>query len=223
MKLLTLLIFMSFMQVNVYGGLREIGENFIYDFSLIGNAWNASVSIEPDEFSQIDPPEIGDTLVTLHTNYGDIVIRMFPEKTPLSYENFTTLAYEGFFNDIIFHRVIENFMIQTGDPTGTGMGGISAWGHAFSSEPSSLTHVRGSVSMAHAGVGTYGSQFFIVHRDAHFLDLSNNVNGHTVFGQVVSGLEVVDMIAQVPTDFMDRPFSNVYIIRASVATYGYEG
>lgn len=221
MKTFILFIFIALVShSNAYGSLRYIADGFAQSFRE-GPAVEVAeeTSEEREVFSQTSSLQIGDTLVTLYTTYGNITIRLFPEKTPLSYENFTTLARQGFFDNVIFHRVIENFMIQTGDPTGTGTGSFSAWGHTFSSEPSYLTHIRGAVSMAHAGIGTYGSQFFIVHEDAHFLNLANNPSGHTVFGQVIDGMDVVDRIAQTQTDFSDRPIYYIYIIETSVFTY----
>ncbi len=128
--------------------------------------------------------------VNIETDKGTISLDLFPEYAPLTVNNFVTLAKDGFYDGVTFHRVISNFMIQGGDPTGTGMGGP---GYNFKDEFSDnpLTHETGSLSMANAGPGTNGSQFFITHSPQPHL------NGkHTVFGKVTSGQDVVDRIAQ---------------------------
>ncbi len=113
--------------------------------------------------NQLDRPQKGETVAVMHTNMGDIAIRLFPEKTPKTCENFMTHAKNGYYNGLIFHRVIRDFMIQGGDPTGTGCGGESIWGDSFEDEPDiELRNYRGALSMANAGPGTNGSQFFIV-------------------------------------------------------------
>lgn len=112
---------------------------------------------------QLSPLTPGEELAILHTNMGDITIRFFPEEAPQAVENFTTHAREGFYDGLIFHRVIPGFMIQGGCPQGTGTGGQSIWGGTFGLEPSfNLRHFRGALAMAHAGPGTIGSQFYIV-------------------------------------------------------------
>jgi len=128
--------------------------------------------------------------VSIETDKGAISLDLFPEYAPVTVNNFVTLAKDGFYDGVVFHRVISNFMIQGGDPTGTGMGGP---GYNFKDEftGNPLTHETGSLSMANAGPGTNGSQFFITHSPQPHL------NGkHTVFGKVTSGQDVVDRIAQ---------------------------
>lgn len=116
---------------------------------------------------QFAKPESGTPIVTLHTNMGDIKMMMFPQAAPKTVENFVTHCKNGYYDGVIFHRVIEDFMIQGGDPQGTGMGGESIWGGEFEDEFSDNLHnFRGAVSMANAGLGTNGSQFFIVQQDA---------------------------------------------------------
>ena len=137
---------------------------------------------------QIDPAK--SYTATISTDKGDIVIQLFPEYAPNTVNNFVFLAKEGYYNGIIFHRVISNFMVQGGDPSGTGRGGP---GYRFADEfaGNPLTHGTGSLSMANAGPATNGSQFFITHAPQPHL------NGkHTVFGQVKTGQEVVDAIRQ---------------------------
>jgi len=116
--------------------------------------------------NQIAPPEIGEQIAVIHTNHGEIHLRLFPDLAPLTVENFTTHALNGFFDGMIFHRVIDDFVIQGGDPTGTGAGGQSIWGQPFGDEfTTNLRHLRGALSMANAGPFTNSSQFFIVQSD----------------------------------------------------------
>lgn len=168
-------------------------------------------------------------LVQMNTNMGAIKIKLFPEIAPKTVENFITHAKNNYYNGIIFHRVIEDFMIQGGDPTGTGMGGESIYGSAFEDEFSmEAFNLRGALSMANAGPNTNGSQFFIVQKkDAvglrqgypqEIVDAYNEVGGtphldhaHTVFGHVVEGMDVVDSIAAVKVGRGDKPVEDVVI------------
>jgi peptidyl-prolyl cis-trans isomerase B (cyclophilin B) len=150
------------------------------------------------------------TTATLHTNHGAIVLELYPEDAPKTVENFVKLAQDGFYDGVIFHRVIPDFMIQGGDPTGTGRGGP---GYQFEDEFNDHKIVRGALAMANAGPNTNGSQFFIVTADAaSWLD-----GKHTVFGQVTDGMDVVDTIAQAPRDGMDRPNDEVTIERVELS------
>ncbi len=150
------------------------------------------------------------TQATLHTNHGAIVLELYPEDAPKTVENFTKLAADGFYDGVIFHRVIPDFMIQGGDPTGTGRGGP---GYTFEDEFNDHKVVRGALAMANGGPNTNGSQFFIVTADAaSWLD-----GKHTVFGKVTDGMDVVDTISQVPRDGMDRPDEQVTIERVELA------
>jgi peptidyl-prolyl cis-trans isomerase B (cyclophilin B) len=134
----------------------------------------------------------------MHTNHGDITLELFDEDAPKTVENFKKLAGDSFYNGVIFHRVIKDFMIQGGDPTGTGTGGP---GYTFEDEFNDNKVVRGALAMANAGPNTNGSQFFIVTTDAApWLD-----GKHTVFGRVVEGMEVVDKIEGSETDGRDKP------------------
>src|SRR5437588_9018562 len=138
------------------------------------------------------------TNATLHTNHGAIAIELFDDDAPKTVDNFLKLARDGFYDGVIFHRVIPDFMIQGGDPTGTGTGGP---GYQFEDEFNDHKIVRGAVAMANAGPNTNGSQFFIVTTDAApWLD-----GKHTVFGRVTTGMDVVDKIEQAPTDARDKP------------------
>jgi cyclophilin family peptidyl-prolyl cis-trans isomerase len=149
------------------------------------------------------------TTATLYTNRGAISIELFPEDAPKTVENFTKLAGEGFYDGVIFHRVIPEFMIQGGDPTGTGMGGP---GYQFEDEFNQNKVVRGALAMANAGPNTNGSQFFIVTADAcPWLD-----GKHTVFGRVTAGMDVVDEIQSVDRDARDKPREDVTIDRVEL-------
>jgi len=146
---------------------------------------------------------------TLHTNHGEIELELFPADAPKTVENFERLAGEGFYDGVIFHRVIPEFMIQGGDPTGTGTGGP---GYSFEDEPNDHPVVRGSLAMANSGPNTNGSQFFIVTADAcPWLD-----GKHTVFGRVTGGMDVVDTISDLPRDARDRPREDVTIERVEL-------
>ena len=150
------------------------------------------------------------TKVKLETNYGDIIIELY-SKMPITSGNFIKLVEKGFYDGVIFHRVIDEFMIQGGDPTGTGMGGP---GYEIKDEftRSDLdNNDRGTISMANAGPNTGGSQFFINLVDNNFLD-----GKHPVFGKVIEGMDVVDKIAKVETNSQDKPLKDVKIIKASV-------
>ena len=143
---------------------------------------------------------------TLHTNHGAITVELFDEDAPKTVENFRKLAADGFYDAVIFHRVIPDFMIQGGDPTGTGSGGP---GYTFEDEFNDHPVARGALAMANAGPNTNGSQFFIVTADAcPWLD-----GKHTVFGQVTDGMDAVDAISQLETDPGDRPRDEVVIER----------
>ncbi len=147
---------------------------------------------------------------TLHTNHGAIAVELFDDDAPKTVENFRKLAQDGFYDGVIFHRVIPDFMIQGGDPTGTGSGGP---GYQFEDEFNDHKVVRGALAMANAGPNTNGSQFFIVTTEAaSWLD-----GKHTVFGEVTDGMDVVDTISALDTDAHDRPRADVVIERVELA------
>lgn len=155
------------------------------------------------------PPEMNIDLdktyqATLHTSAGDITFELHAEDAPLTANNFVFLAREGFYDGVIFHRVIKGFMIQGGDPTGTGMGGP---GYKFRDElgHSKSSYKRGTVAMANSGPNTNGSQFFVMHADYGL------PNHYSIFGQVTDGLTVVDQIAAAATGMQDRPVAPVTI------------
>jgi peptidyl-prolyl cis-trans isomerase B (cyclophilin B) len=173
-------------------------------------------------------------LVEMNTSMGSIKIKLFPEHAPKAVENFIKHSEDGYYDGVIFHRVIKDFMIQGGDPDGTGMGGESIYGGSFEDEFSDkLFNFRGALSMANAGANTNGSQFFIVQNstiDPSVLDQMKQAGfpdeviagyekggtywldgAHTVFGQVIEGMDVVDSIANVETEAGDRPAEDVVI------------
>lgn len=185
-------------------------------------------------FPQLDLSQVDGPKATIKTNFGDIKVQLFPKQAPKSVENFVGLAKKGYYDGIIFHRVIPDFMIQGGDPTGTGMGGESLWGQPFEDEFSpEVFNLRGALSMANAGPNTNGSQFFIVQKpqlDAGMGDQMKQAgypeevvtaygNGgtpwldfrHTVFGAVSDGMDIVDKISATKTGMQDKPVKDVVI------------
>jgi len=149
----------------------------------------------------------------VRTTMGDIRIQLFPEDTPKTVENFSGHARSGYYENVIFHRVIKGFMIQTGDPRGNGTGGKSIWGGEFEDEfVKSLRHDRKfTVSMANAGPNTNGSQFFITTVPCPWLD-----DMHTVFGRVTKGMDVVTKIESVKVNKMDKPYEEVSILSVDI-------
>ena len=146
---------------------------------------------------------------TLHTNHGAIEFELFDEDAPKTVENFRKLAKDGFYDGVIFHRVIKDFMIQGGDPTGTGTGGP---GYEFEDEINQHKIVRGTLAMANAGPNTNGSQFFLVTARA-----TPHLDGkHTAFGQVTDGMDVVDKIENLATDRRDKPRDEARIERVEL-------
>ncbi len=145
---------------------------------------------------------------TLDTTHGEITIEFDPDRSPNTVNNFVFLARDGYYDGVVFHRVIENFMIQGGDPTGTGRGGP---GYTFRDELEGTgSYRRGTIAMANAGPNTNGSQFFICHTDVGL------PHSYTIFGQVVSGMEAVDSIATTATDAGDRPHEEVVIRKVTI-------
>ena len=153
-------------------------------------------------------------MVTITTNQGDIVLELMPDVAPMACENFTKLAQQGYYDGVIFQRVIPNFMIQGGDPTGTGTGGKSIWGKAFKDEvdPEVTFDGPGILAMANAGHDTNGSQFFITTAATPLLDMN-----HTIFGKVVKGMDVVKKIEKAPRDGMDKPKEKQVMTKVTVS------
>lgn len=189
---------------------------------------------------QVQAPKKGDTIVTISfKNFGDVKIKMFPKEAPKAVENFTTHAKEGYYDGLTIHRVINQFMIQGGDPSGNGTGGESIWGKPFEDEiVDYLLPIRGSLCMANAGPDTNGSQFFITQAETADTSSLGNLTikqaeafekyggcpwltgGYTVFGQVYEGMDVVDAIAQVQTDTdTAKPKEDVVISHIEVSEY----
>ncbi len=257
-----------------------------------GSRTEAVGSVYADKVAgfQTEEPEKGEKIAIMHTDKGDISIRFFPEAAPKAVENFLTLAEEGYYDGLTFHRVVSDFMVQGGDPTGTGTGGESMWGEAFEDEfDAKLLNLRGSLAMANSGEDSNGSQFFINQSPAdvfggrdsfspeyreqvaketyngylenytveelaeyginswrdfitetyvyewipdevwtayetyggnlHLDGAYRRTGGHTVFGQVFDGMDVVDEIANVVTDSNNKPVVDVIIESIEVTTY----
>src|SRR2546422_9102108 len=152
----------------------------------------------------------------IQTNKGTIKFELLEQDAPRTTENFRLLAEKGYYDEVIFHRVIKGFMIQGGDPTGTGRGGESAWGGRFADESNSSSEVygrgykAGSVAMANAGPNTNGSQFFIMHVDYPLPP------SYTIFGRVTEGQDIVNAIATTPKDRNDRPVSDVKMVKVAI-------
>lgn len=186
------------------------------------------------DFPQINLGETKVVKAIMNTNRGAVTINLYPELAPKTVENFVGLAREDYYNGIIFHRVISDFMIQGGDPTGTGMGGESIWEEQFEDEFSPyLFNLRGALSMANSGPNTNGSQFFIVTASqvpgqmigqmeaagypVEVIEAYKNGgtpwldNKHTVFGHIVEGMDVVDEIDKTETNYADKPVEDVVI------------
>ncbi len=194
-------------------------------------------------FRQFDIENDKNINAVIKTNKGDIKIILFPDLAPKTCENFIELSKKGYYDGVIFHRVIEDFMIQTGDPTGTGMGGESIWGSDFNDEFSNdLRNFRGAISMANKGPNTNSSQFFIVTKrevEKDYIDQLRSSNSsmyskevidryekdggtfwldfkHTVFGQVIEGMDVVESIERTKTDNMDKPLNDCIIEKIEI-------
>ena len=298
-KLALLMAFVMMLTLCVACGDEPVSEQVTDEERYAIKAQSTSDAYADKDYGfQLEMPEAGETVAIMHTNKGDISIRFFPEAAPKAVENFLTHAQEGYYNGLIFHRVIEDFMIQGGDPEGTGRGGENIWGTSgFEDEFSTkLMNLRGSLAMANSGVNTNGSQFFInqagpsgktaedlkeetqqtvayyrsyydqyVERQGDeflsyyptlgsfiealqggvpfdmdsvpaevwelYAEVGGNINldgawrqsgGHTVFGQVYDGMDVVDAIAAVETDETDKPVKNVVIKAIEVIEYSSE-
>ena len=195
---------------------------------------------------QFDEVKEGDTIAIIETDFGDITIRLFPEQAPKAVENFTTHAEDGYYDGLTFHRVINGFMIQGGDPNGDGTGGESIRGEPFEDEFSDeLYNFNGALSMANAGSDTNGSQFFIVQQQDgsqyddntiaeyeypdNVKEKYQEIGGtpwldgvHTVFGQVIDGMDVVNEIASVRIDENSKPLEDVIIHTIHIETVSEE-
>ncbi|WP_350342233.1 peptidylprolyl isomerase [Limosilactobacillus fermentum] len=192
------------------------------------------------QYPQLNLADVKAVQATIKTNQGDIKLQLFLDQAPKTVKNFVELAKQGYYKGVIFHRVIPDFMIQGGDPTGTGAGGESIYGQAFEDEFSEeLFNFKGALSMANAGPNTNGSQFFIVTNENVPADMVGQMKAagypdeviaryqeggtpwldfhHTVFGQVIEGMDVAQKISQVKRDFRDRPEEDVVIEDVEIA------
>lgn len=192
------------------------------------------------QYPQLNLADVKAVQATIKTNQGDIKLQLFPDQAPKTVKNFVELAKQGYYKGVIFHRVIPDFMIQGGDPTGTGADGESIYGQAFEDEFSEeLFNFKGALSMANAGPNTNGSQFFIVTNENVPADMVGQMKAagypdeviaryqeggtpwldfhHTVFGQVIEGMDVAQKISQVKRDFRDRPEEDVVIEDVEIA------
>ncbi|MGL5972342.1 MAG: peptidylprolyl isomerase [Oscillospiraceae bacterium] len=202
---------------------------------ILTGCYNKDIDSNPKTVAQFDPPKSGDVTITMSTTLGDMQFKLLKDVAPKAVENFTTLAEQGYYNDLSFHRVIEDFMIQGGDPTGTGTGGQSIWGQPFEDEFERDTlHYVGALAMANSGPNTNGSQFFIVQakkveeellvqmEDFNYpketIEAYKEKGGapwldgkHTVFGQLYEGFDVLDKIASLPVNTESKPLENILI------------
>ena len=213
-KLYSFLIVLSFMLLTACAESPEEEISKVYQDGPPEVVTDNQITMET--FDQTALPEAGEQIVVMETSMGTIKIKLFPIKAPKTVENFIGLVDKGYYDGIIFHRVIPDFMVQGGDPTGTGTGGESLWGGKFEDEfHPDLKNIQGALSMANAGPNTNGSQFFIVHAEATpWLD-----GLHSVFGQVFEGMDVVDKIANIDRDGRDKPLKDVVMEKVTLGTY----
>lgn len=241
-KLLFIICTLSLILVGCTAGQKNMAESIQKESDSSQKEKDESEEIIYDT-TQFNQPEQGEQIAVMTTNKGVIKIRLFPEYAPKAVENFTTHAKNGYYDGLTFHRIINDFMIQGGDPEGTGMGGESIWGEPFEDEfhPYAL-NFRGALSMANSGPNTNGSQFFIVQKksveESMLKDLSNSgypeevvklyeekggtpwLDGaHTVFGQVFEGMDIVDAIAAVEVDENSVPKEEVIIEKIEMISY----
>lgn len=195
--------------------IKKVLKNKITAIFLIGILLSIFILITVKIIDNLKDP-MANTKIKIETTEGSIIIELYSDKMPITAGNFEKLVKEGFYDGVIFHRVIENFMIQGGDPTGTGMGGP---GYTISDEHvTGSTNLRGTISMANSGPNSGGSQFFINLVDNTYLDWDKPPfqSKHPVFGKVIEGIDVVDKIGSVQVDAMDRPLKDLKIIKAIV-------
>ncbi len=213
-KLFSFLIIFSLAMLTACSPSEEEDINKVYQGSPTEVKLNTTTM---SDFDQTTQPEKGEQIVVMETSMGTIKIKLFPKKAPKTVENFIGLIEKGYYDGIIFHRVIPDFMIQGGDPTGTGSGGESLWGGKFEDEfNTDLKNIYGALSMANAGPATNGSQFFIVQKK----EGTDWLNGkHSVFGQVFEGMDIVDKIANTDHNAMDKPLEDVIMNKVTLSTH----
>ena len=218
-KLNVLLLALSFAVLTACSQSEEVEIGKVYQGSpVITDNQESTMST----FDQTAMPEAGEQVVNMETSMGTIKIKLFPTRAPKTVENFMGLIEKDYYNGIIFHRVIPNFMIQGGDPTGTGTAGESLWGGKFEDEPNKeLSNMPGSIAMANAGPNTNGSQFFINQANNDFLDCHNPASPsfHTVFGQVFEGMDIVEKIINTETGPGDKPTEDVVMKKVTMEKY----
>ena len=183
-------------------------------YSLLLLAFLVGCSTSKEKTSSEQKTKAKTEVAVIKTNMGTIELELFSKEAPKAVENFTKLANKGYYDGVIFHRVIDNFMIQGGDPTGTGRGGESIWGKPFEDEfsPDLKFDQPGLLAMANAGPGTNGSQFFITLAPTPWLN-----NHHTIFGKVINGMDVVQAIGKVQTSKpYDKPVKDVVMEKVTV-------
>ena len=224
MKRVTAFILCIMMVAALFAGCgSDAGSNSkgVYDMVLSGSYTKIS-EVPKADLSKVDASyqnaevKSGDVIAVMHTSMGDIKMRFFPEAAPLAVNNFIALAKAGKYNNTIFHRVINNFMIQGGDYTNfNGTGGASVYGEEFALETSPNLHNSvGAVAMANRGPDTNGSQFYINQVNNNYLDGS-----YTVFAQVFEGMDIVNKIAVVDTDYSDKPLTDVTLTGIEITEY----
>ncbi len=217
MKKLFTLIAISLIVLTACGKSEQEQLNDFYNGSIPENKIETSVSVTNNNmFDQTAAPEKGENIVVMETTLGTMKIRLFPEEAPKTVENFVGLIQKEYYDGIIFHRVIPDFMIQGGDPTGTGTGGESLWGADFEDEfDGEGKNIRGALSMANRGPNTNSSQFFVVQAPSTpWLD-----GRHTVFGQVFEGVDIIDKIVSVDRDARDKPLEDVVMKKVTVEQF----
>ena len=214
-KLSLFFIVLSFALLTACGQSEEKEIEKVYQGGPLPTAVTLT-EITMEDFDQTAMPEKGEQIVVMKTSKGTIKIRLFPKQVPKTVENFIGLTDKGYYDGLIFHRVITDFMIQGGDPNGNGTGGESLWGGKFEDEfHPSLKNIRGALSMANAGPNTNGSQFFIITTEATpWLD-----GKHSVFGQVFDGMDVVDAIEATEKDGRDKPLKDIVMKKVSLDNY----
>lgn len=238
-----LIILITLLSLSLIGCQKE-SNNEDNSKKIVAEPFEGGKDLNLEQFKK---PEVGEEIAVIKTNYGDIKVRLFPEVAPKAVENFKTHAKEGYYDGVSFHRVIKDFMIQGGDPQGTGRGGESIWGRPFEDEFHPDYHnFTGSLSMANAGPGTNGSQFFIVQCPTvdegliQQMEMAGEKSGfsdeiikgykeiggtpwldfkHTVFGQVFEGMNIVETIASVEVDRNDKPLESVIMEKIEIVEY----
>ncbi|MBM4760707.1 peptidylprolyl isomerase [Bacillus sp. B15-48] len=236
MKKLIFIMFLGLFFLSACGGNTDQTEENAESEQRQEPTVELEVIPESEDYPQLSSEVAeNESLVEMTTSLGAIKIKLFPEQAPKAVENFITHSERGYYDELNFHRVMNQFMIQGGDPEGTGRGGESVYGEAFEDEfANNLFHFRGALSMANSGPNTNGSQFFIVQNSIFqggfekeypdsIVKVYEQVGGtpwldfkHTVFGQVIEGMDVVDKIAAVETDQNNKPLEEVIIEKIEV-------